>query len=312
MASKALTAGMIATILVRSQPSQAADGESIEEVRQELRQLRAQVQALRSIIAEFTEYDRQRAAFMARALKALSGGPEGPQPTPPARAEPIATARPWAPESPSPAPRARVEGAPARRLSRPAPPAGGTVRGNVSVPANEPVAYVYVENVMAPAARGRRVVIEQSRKAFVPSWAVVQRGTTIAFPNSDTIFHNVFSLSPGNSFDLGLYNSSTEGKVHTFAESGPVDVYCNIHPQMAASVLVVPNRHFARIRPNGSFEINGVPVGKRKLVAWSPGSRLTAEWVDVSADEAVDVTLKLEPKSPRHDNKAGQPYGSYE
>jgi plastocyanin len=188
----------------------------------------------------------------------------------------------------------------------------GTVRGKVAVPSNEPVAYVYVENVLAPAAKGRKVVIEQARKTFVPSWAVVQRGTTIAFPNSDTIFHNVFSASPGNTFDLGLYNSAAQGKTHMFSEPGPVDVYCNIHPQMAASVLVVPNRYFVKIKPDGSFEIAGVPAGKRKLVAWAPSSRLTAEWVDVSAEQTAVVTLKLEPKSPRHDNKAGQPYGSYE
>ena len=107
---------------------------------------------------------------------------------------------------------------------------------------------------------------------------MVQRGTSIAFPNKDNIYHNVFSLSSGNSFDLGLYNSGGEAKTHTFTEPGSVDVYCNIHPQMAASVLVVPNRHFAKVKPDGTFEIAGVPdraaQGRRLGAGLAPDGRL--------------------------------------
>jgi plastocyanin len=171
---------------------------------------------------------------------------------------------------------------------------------------------VYVENVLAPAVKGQRKVIEQSGKKFVPNWAVVQRGTAISFPNNDNIYHNVFSLSAGNSFDLGLYNSGGEPKAHTFTESGPVDVYCNIHPQMAASVLVVPNKYFAKVKPDGSFELPSVPTGRRKVVAWAPGSRAASEWVEVAAGGTADLNLKLESKAGGHKNKAGQAYGSYE
>jgi hypothetical protein len=128
----------------------------------------------------------------------------------------------------------------------------------------------------------------------------------------DNIYHNVFSLSSGNQFDLGLYNSSGEAKAHTFNEPGSVDVYCNIHPQMAASVLVVPNRHFAKVKSDGTFEIPGVPSGKRKIVAWAPGSRLASTWVDVDAGGAAEVALKLERKAAGHKNKQGRSYGSYE
>jgi len=187
----------------------------------------------------------------------------------------------------------------------------GEIRGKVAVPPGEPVAYVYVENVEDPAVHGKRVAIQQVGKKFVPAWAVVQRGTAIEFPNLDNIYHNVFSLSSGNSFDLGLYNSSAEAKGHTFNEPGAVDIYCNIHPQMAASALVVPNRHFAKVRPDGGFEIKGVPRGKRKVVAWAPGARLTSQWVELDG-ETSEVSLKLEPKTLSHTNKQGHPYGSYE
>jgi hypothetical protein len=122
----------------------------------------------------------------------------------------------------------------------------------------------------------------------------------------------VFSVSSGNTFDLGLYNSGSDAKTYTFAEPGSADIYCNIHPQMAASVLVVPNRYFAKVKADGTFQIPDVPGGRRKIVAWAPGSRLSAEWVEVAEGDGADVTLKLERKAPGHRNKQGRPYGSYE
>jgi plastocyanin len=297
-----------------------ADSSEVEELRREVRQMQAQIQALRTAITEAAEFDRQRAALLTRALKSIGGGTaassaEAPAPKPePAPAK--ASAPPAPPPAPAPAPRS--EAAPRRTASvarppaEPAEPALGTIRGKLTVPAGEPVAYVYVENVLASAVKGQRKVIEQAGKKFVPSWAVIQRGTAIAFPNNDNIYHNVFSLSSGNSFDLGLYNSGGEAKSHTFTEPGAVDVYCNIHPQMAASVLVVPNKHFAKVKADGSYELAGVPVGRRKVVAWAPGSRVASEWVEVAAGASVDLNMRLESKAPGHKNKSGQAYGSYE
>ena len=190
--------------------------------------------------------------------------------------------------------------------------ATGSIRGRVEVPGGEPVAYVYVENVFEPAVHGHKEVIQQKQKQFVPRWAVVQRGTTIEFPNNDSIYHNVFSLSSGNSFDLGLYNSSGEAKSQTFNEPGAVDIYCNIHPQMIASTLVVPNRYFAKVNGDGTYELAGVPAGKRKIVAWAPGSHLTSQWVQLDAGGSAELNLKLESKAAGHKNKAGRAYGSYE
>jgi plastocyanin len=181
----------------------------------------------------------------------------------------------------------------------------------VSVPAGEPVAYVYVENIAGGVSK-ETVVIEQSKKQFVPNWAVIQRGTTVKFPNMDNVYHNVFSRSSGNNFDLGLYNSSEEAKGHTFYEPGPVDVYCNIHPRMSANVLVVPNRHFVKVKEDGTFQLSDVPAGKRKVVAWSPGSAVASDWVLLGGGEKAELALELKGKSAGHKNKDGRPYTSYE
>jgi plastocyanin len=312
-ATKALVAGFAAALIAVPRAAWAAESSEVEELRHEVHQLQAQVQALRQAISEAADLDRQRAALLTKALKGLGSATSESKSE---SASPRASAPP-----PSPPPLSRSEiissGSSARRSStaaraESAEPAPGTIRGKIAVPAGEPVAYVYVENVLAPPVKGQRKVIEQAGKKFVPSWAVVQRGTAIAFPNMDNIYHNVFSLSSGNQFDLGLYNSGGEPKSHTFSEPGPVDVYCNIHPQMAASVLVVPNRYFAKVKADGSYEIAGVPSGRRRVVAWAPGSRLASEWVEVAAGATADLNLKLESKSSGHKNKAGQAYGSYE
>ena len=272
MPSRALIAGIAAALLALPHPVWAAESADVEELRREVRQLQSQLQALRTAIGEAAEMDRQRAAILTRALKNLTTSSSSEAPAP--RGEPAS--RPAAAEA-SPPPAARpAASAPSRRAAvSPAPApveqSPGTIRGKVAVPGGEPVAYVFVENVLAPAVKGQRKVIEQTGKKFVPSWAVVQRGTAIQFPNMDNIYHNVFSLSSGNSFDLGLYNSGGEAKTHTFTEPGSVDVYCNIHPQMAASVLVVPNKLFAKVKPDGTFEIAGVPSGRRKVVGVGAG-----------------------------------------
>jgi plastocyanin len=303
--------------------ARGADSTEVEELRREVRQLQAQIQALRTAITEAAEFDRQRAALLTRALKNIGGGGETSgaksENAAPRVSDSVAATEAHTPPAASGRREPPAREAASRRpaaVSAPAPlvsdSAIGTIRGKITVPAGEPVAYVYVENVLAPPVKGQHKVIEQNGKRFVPSWAVVQRGTSIAFPNNDNIYHNVFSLSSGNQFDLGLYNSGGEPKAHTFNEPGAVDVYCNIHPQMAASVLVVPNKLFAKVKADGSFEIPGVPSGRRKVVAWAPGSRFISDWVEVGAGSAVDVNLRLDSKAPGHKNKSGQAYGSYE
>ena len=84
-----------------------------------------------------------------------------------------------------------------------------------------------------------------------------------------------------------------------------------MHPKMSASVLVVPSPLFAKVRADGSFRIDNVPLGMRKVVAWSPRAKGAEQQVDVTASGA-DVTFALEiDDRTAHLNKTGQAYGSY-
>ena len=98
-------------------------------------------------------------------------------------------------------------------------------------------AVVWIEGPRGAGA-GQTIRMAQESKRFVPRVAIVSRPGTVEFPNNDPVYHNVFSVSGSNRFDLGLYRSGAS-KSRSFAEPGLVRVYCNIHPQMVGFLMVV-------------------------------------------------------------------------
>jgi plastocyanin len=147
-------------------------------------------------------------------------------------------------------------------------------------------------------------------KQFLPRVSVVPVGSTIAFPNHDPFNHNVFSLSPDARFDLGLYGRG-ETKSTRFEKPGVVRVYCNVHPQMSAIVVVRDNPWFTQPGADGSFTLRDVPPGSYVLHAWHERGGETTRPLTVSAGGARDVALQLDARGYRfvqHLNKFGQPY----
>ena len=208
-------------------------------------------------------------------------------------------------------------GPPAAALAEPAPrkvaERTASVSGKVTVSSGKvgDDVYVYVQNVHGPSARGRTLEIAQRDKQFVPAVAVVQRGTRVTFPNFDAIYHNVFSAGPPHAFDLGSYRAGDEPRAVEMTSPGVVELYCNMHAKMHASVLVVPNALWTRVSGDGSFKIDNVPVGVRKLVAWSPRGRAVEQSVELgSSGASVNLALTVDADRP-HNNKYGMPYGSY-
>jgi plastocyanin len=183
----------------------------------------------------------------------------------------------------------------------------GTVVGKVIGAAD---AVVYIDDIVV-STRGS-ATMKQENKQFSPSVLVVQKGTTVQFPNLDAFFHNVFSMTPDNSFDLGSYRQG-ETKMVTMSKPGVVNVYCNMHPQMVGRILVVPNGNFVRAGQDGFFRISNVPVGRHRVVAWAPDAKPVVAEAEVSDTEAA--TLEFELKKGRggpHLKKDGLPYGSYD
>jgi plastocyanin len=189
----------------------------------------------------------------------------------------------------------------------------GSIHGKVQFPGGSlQDVYVYVENVKSAPAHGKSVEIAQRGKQFVPQVIAVQRGTKVGFPNYDTVFHNVFSPTPPHPFDLGSYRAGEESKSVELTSPGVVDIYCNMHSSMHASILVVPSPLYARVASDGSFHFDAVPAGARTLVVWGPRSKPAKQSVQVGGTAAdVNVTLESRPMTA-HNNKFGQPYPSYD
>jgi plastocyanin len=123
---------------------------------------------------------------------------------------------------------------------------------------------------VSPAAPDQSVRprIIQKNKRFDKRLLAVEVGTTVDFPNHDPFFHNVFSLYNGKPFDLGLYEAGATKSVK-FSRAGVCYIFCNIHSQMSAVVVVVDTPHFARMEMAGEFQISELSPGRYQLHVWA-------------------------------------------
>ena len=125
--------------------------------------------------------------------------------------------------------------------------------------------------VKPAAARGQPLRLVQKNKTFSPHVLVVPVGGVVEFPNRDPFFHNVFSLFEGKRFDLGLYEAGGTRLVH-FDRAGISYVFCNIHPEMSAVIVVVDTPYYGLSNAAGDLSIPEVPPGNYALHVWSEGS----------------------------------------
>jgi plastocyanin len=141
----------------------------------------------------------------------------------------------------------------------------------------QPVAGVAVYLESAELARQRapetaRAVMDQVDERFVPHILVVQSGTLVDFPNSDTIAHHVYSFSYPNQFKLPIYKGDAYPPIR-FDDSGVVILGCNIHDNMLGYILVVDTPAFAMTGPDGHATFDVDLTDDAQLSLWSPRIR---------------------------------------
>jgi plastocyanin len=134
--------------------------------------------------------------------------------------------------------------------------------------------------------------IEQMDRRFVPDLVVIPAGSIVSFPNFDPIFHNVFSLSKAKSFDLGNYPQGQTRTV-TFSAHGVIAVYCHLHSNMAATIVVAPNRWAAQADGHGVFALKGVPPGTYTVVAWHKTAGTLRKTVTISEKNDAEISFTL-------------------
>ena len=172
---------------------------------------------------------------------------------------------------------------------------------------------VYVDGARVKPRPATATMIMKG-KSFNPHVVVVPVGGTVQFPNEDPIFHNAFSVSGDNRFDMELYKRPKVGSF-TFQHPGVVKVYCNIHPQMSAVVLVRDNPLFTKAAVDGTFTIENVPAGKYVVKAWHERGGEAGSEVAVTDTGTAQARFTLDGstyKSVPHKNKFGKDYSTDE
>ena len=153
--------------------------------------------------------------------------------------------------------------------------------------------------------------VAQRKKTFEPHVEVLRVGSTVAFPNLDRIYHNVFSLSEIAPFDLGLYRNGASRSL-AFPRPGIVRIYCNIHPSMSAFLVVVNSDAFGktgrrrqrRAARGAGRHVAGVRVAREGRRGTGPASPSSPD-----AHQGLDLRLDASGWRPHpHRNKYGKDY----
>lgn len=184
-------------------------------------------------------------------------------------------------------------------VTDPGPPPARPRVSDLSAPRHDPIdrrkAVVYLENRMQGAfeeLRPGRAKLDQRGQQFVPRVLAITAGTTVDIPNNDTVFHNAFSLSPVRPFDVGRYPPGRSRPVK-FDRPGIIPVFCDIHSNMSAYILVFSHPYFAVTDETGRYTIAGVPPGTYSVAIWSELGRAAPRQVTVGDGDVIDATFQV-------------------
>ncbi len=212
--------------------------------------------------------------------------------------------------SPSPQPTGAVVSVPEVDASKQLVTVTGLVAGGGSNGPGGAVVVLRRAEGSTPKPRAMRIrAVIQKDKRFIPHVLAVPLGATVEFRNEDEIYHNVFSLTPQNDFDLGLYKNGAS-KEQTFTNPGPVHLLCNIHSSMNGYVYVADSPWFTQADATGRFTLRGVPPGNYVAEVWHEWATKTVKKNVrvVSGMEEVAVTVDGDRRPPAFvPDKSGKP-----
>ena len=155
-------------------------------------------------------------------------------------------------------------------------------------------AVVYIEKIPGRSFSPPKipVAIDQRNLTFIPHVLPVLVGTTVAFPNSDEVRHNVFSASPVKRFNLGMYPQGMAKRI-TFDQPGVADLLCYVHSEMSAYIVIVETPYFAVTDEDGRYMIENVPPGKYVLKVWHDRLKSQSKEIQVPVDSRVHTDFDL-------------------
>lgn len=158
---------------------------------------------------------------------------------------------------------------------------------------------IFFADLPGTKAAPMQASIAQRDEQFVPHVVAVTTGSSVAFPNQDPFFHNVFSLSRGASFNLGRYPSGAS-RSRVVSRPGIIKVFCEIHSHMSAVIRVFAHPWFTVPTEDGVFAIDNVPAGIYTLAAWHEriGERRDRVTIRPGATTQLKFTLPVLESTP--------------
>ncbi len=171
----------------------------------------------------------------------------------------------------------------------------GTITGTIKVrgvrDARDVVVFIeQVEGTYQPTQE--KPILDQLNMVFIPHVLPILVSTTVQFPNSDEVRHNVFSPSKIKPFNLGTYSKGVTREV-MFDKAGVVTLLCNVHTEMSAYIIVLENPYFAKTGPDGTFTINDVPEGEYIIKTWHEKLKEKSLEVFVKEGKTVEANFNL-------------------
>ena len=178
------------------------------------------------------------------------------------------------------------------------PLAAQSIAGHIEAPAavKQVIVYLEAENTSRPNQAQKIQVVAQKDTEFHGPLTVIAAGDTVQWSNDESkeIDHNIFSLSPLTSFDLGLGEKGSKLE-QVFKNTGIINYYCSVHKNMEGKVIVLPNRHYQVLDRPGDFLIDNVPEGHWTLHAVVLHLRYKAEPIKLAVGKTAvnNLTLKI-------------------
>ncbi len=134
--------------------------------------------------------------------------------------------------------------------------------------------------------------LDQKNLIFIPHVLPVVVGTTVDFANSDNVKHNVYSPSKTKKFNLGTYGSDIVKQI-TFDKEGEAALACNVHAEMSAYIIILPNPYFTKTGNDGRFTIANIPPGQYTLKTWHERKRPYQQKVTVEPGNTTEINIQL-------------------
>lgn len=154
---------------------------------------------------------------------------------------------------------------------------------------------VYLEEIgkkksYPPPEQAARLIQKNIR--FVPHVLPIIAGAEVQIVNTDDFYHNVFSNSRVKRFNIGrqLTNAVV---TESFDNAGFIPVFCDIHLEMSAFVVILENPYFTKPDGSGNYLIENVPPGDYVILTWHERIPSQTQEITVRANSSITVDFTL-------------------